>query len=77
MALLAPYVGCHLLTSPPNPVISGDVRDVTIRDTKERETSSEYAGQHDREDTPPDTALESQNPAEPRFSEIENLLREP
>jgi hypothetical protein len=77
LALLAPYAGCHLLTSAPDPVVRGDMADSTIRAAKEREPSSDYAAQQDREAPSPGEAPGSRDPAEPRFSEIENLLREP
>ncbi len=77
MALLAPYAGCHLFTSPANPIVRGDMAEVTIKGAKERETSLDYGEQHDREATSPDDAPGSRDQTEPRFSEIENLLREP
>lgn len=75
-ALLAPYAGCHIFTSAPSPVASDEMADVMRKDSKGRETSSDYTDEHDPVADFANDSPTSRNLTDPKLSEIENLLRE-
>jgi hypothetical protein len=76
-ALLAPYAGCHILTSPPNHVVSGEIGEVARSDSKGRAISLDSAERDERAAVSTDDAATTRDLTEPKLSEIENLLREP
>jgi hypothetical protein len=74
---LAPYAGCHILTSPPNPVLSADVTNREKQKSKNGEPSGSESEERSQRASSADEALANRDVGETNLSEIETLLREP
>lgn len=78
IALLAPYAGCHILTSPPDPVSTGgDANSRRGGSSGLRETLRDPSLQPAPDHTAPTRSDEAAEARESGFSEIEGLLQDP
>lgn len=77
VVLLAPYAGCHILTSPPNHLGGGTIANVSDKDSKRAGKSADEVESSDGDAATNDEGSVEQEATKPKLSEIESLLREP
>lgn len=77
VVLLAPYAGCHILTSPPPSGSGAETRELTGKGSRNPRVPLENTQRLDQDSPSSDETALPPDESKTNLSEIENLLREP